>query len=184
MQRIVWRNGLIAGGILAAMIALMVPLSKGGTDFERSELIGYSTMVLAFLLVFFGIRSYRETERGGAIGFGEAVKVGLLITLIASIAYVVAWEIVYYGFLPDFVEQYQAHYLAKLQASGASGEELAAAEQQMVRFAEWYANPLFNVAMTLLEVFPIGLLVTLISAAILRRRRVSDAEAGAAMASS
>ena len=180
MKKIVLTFGLIAGGIVGVMTSIMVPLLMSGRfDFSGSELVGYSTMVLAFLAVFFGIRRYRDTLSGGAITFGRAFKVGILITLVACAVYVIAWEIVYWGFLPDFEEQYAAMSTEKLRASGATEAEVAAHEQQMARFQELYRNPLFNVGMTFMEIFPVGLIMTLVSAAILRRRAAAGGGAAA-----
>lgn len=112
MKRIVFRFGLASGAILIAMPAVMMPLCMNGTiDFANSELLGYSAMVLSFLLVFFGVRSYRDTVAGGEIGFGRAFKVGILITLVTCAIYVIAWQIAYFNFFPDFLDQYSAHVL-------------------------------------------------------------------------
>ncbi len=174
MQKIVMRYGLVAGTILAAFVASMVPLSKR-PGFEHSEVVGYSAMVLAFLLVFFGVRSYRDTVANGAVGFGKAFQVGLLITLVACAMYVITWEIVYFNFLPDFLDHYNAQALDKLRASGADEAALTKAAADMEALAKLYANPLFNAGITFLEVFPVGLLMTLISAAILRRKAAPEA---------
>ena len=115
MQSIVLKHGLIAGGILIVAFAATLPFGI------HSEVVGYTSMVLAFLLVFFGIRAYRE-EIGGAIGFGKAFQVGILITLVTCAVYVVAWEIVYWGFIPDFAETYSRNVLDKLRDSGATAE--------------------------------------------------------------
>lgn len=173
MQSIVLKHALIAGGILVVAFAATLPFGI------HSEVVGYTSMVLAFLLVFFGIRAYRE-ELGGSIGFGKAFQVGILITLVVCAIYVVSWEIVYWGFWPDFLDQYNAHALAKLRASGATEAAIQAAQAQMAKFAQLYKNPLFNVGMTFVEIFPVGLIVTLVSAAILRRRQAPGAPAIAA----
>ena len=173
MQSIVWKHALIAGGILIVAFGATLPFGI------HSEVVGYTSMVLAFLLVFFGIRAYRE-ELGGSIGFGKAFQVGILIVLVVSAIYVVSWEIVYWGFWPDFLDQYNALALAKLRASGATEAAIQAAQAQMAKFAQLYKNPLFNVGMTFIEIFPVGLIVTLISAAILRRKRAPGAPAVAA----
>ncbi|SRR5690349_8989684 len=171
MKKIVLTFGLLAGGVLVAMMAITLPfLLNGKMDSGVSEIVGYSSMVLAFVLVFFGIRTYRENAGAGTITFGKAVQVGLLITLIASACYVVAWEIIYFNFLPDFADKYAAMSLEKMTRNGASAAEIAAATKQMDEFKVMYKNPLFNVGMTFMEVFPVGLLITLISAAILRRK--------------
>ncbi|HVS02767.1 MAG TPA: DUF4199 domain-containing protein [Thermoanaerobaculia bacterium] len=163
--------GLASGAVLAAVTAILLPLCMNGViDFAFQEIVGYSAMVLSFLLVFFGVRSYRDGVAGGSITFGRAVGVGLLITLISCAVYVVSWEIVYYGFFPDFLDRYAAYQIERLRADGASAAALAAKQAEMEYFAELYANPLVNVAITFMEVFPVGLVVTLVSAGILRRR--------------
>jgi len=168
MKRIVLVCGLISGAILAGMIVALIPMSSRA-DFEHSELVGYASMVLAFVMVFIGIRSYRETL-GGAITFGKAFAAGILITLIASAIYVATWEVVYFKFLPDFDQKYAAHMITKMRASGASPAAVAAKEKEMANLMRLYKNPLINSAMTFVEVFPVGLIVTLISAGILRRK--------------
>ena len=171
MRNIVIKFGLISGLILAAFSALgMVLWTKGIIQFENSEIFGYSAMVAAFVMVFVGIRRYRDSVGSGSITFGRAFKVGILITLITCAIYVVTWEIVYYEFLPDFAETYSEHHLAKMEKAGASPEAIEAERVKMKQFGELYRNPLFNVAVTFMEVFPVGLIMTLISAAILRRK--------------
>lgn len=171
MKKIVLTFGLISGGILAAMTAIMVPLCMSGAiDFDQSEIVGYTTMVLSFVLVFFGIRTYRENAGGGAITFGKAFQVGILITLISCAVYVVSWEIVYFNFVPDFVDKYGAYTIEKMRAGGASAEKIEAETKKMAEFKELYANPFINAGMTFIEVFPLGLVVTLVSAGILRRK--------------
>lgn len=172
MRQIVLKFGLISGFIVSAEMAIVLPLCmKGVIDFgAASEVVGYTAMVLAFLMVFFGIRSYRDEVAGGAIGFWKAFGIGLLITLVASTFYVVAWEIVYWGFIPDFLDHYHAYLIDELRSEGASQAVIQEKRAEMETFAELYANPFFNVLITFLEVFPVGLLVTLVSAGILRRR--------------
>lgn len=182
MKRIVWRHGLIAGGMVAAMTAVMVPLGMNGViDFSWGAVIGYTSMVLSFLLVFFGIRSYRDDVGGGVITFGKAFQVGILIALIASAVYVISWEIVYFNFIPDFADRYAAITIEKLRASGASEAVLAAETAKMAKFQEQYTNPLFNIAVTFMEIFPVGLVVTLVSAAILRRKTPPQEPAASAV---
>jgi hypothetical protein len=148
----------------------MIPLCMNGyVDFSQMEVVGYTIIVLAFVMIFLGIRSDRE-QAGGTITFGRAFKVGILITLIACAVYVLSWEIVYFGFVPDFAEKYGTFLVDKMRAEGASAAEIAAKQQEMAGFAKMYKNPLINMGMTFMEVFPIGLIVTLVSAGILRRK--------------
>jgi hypothetical protein len=170
MTRVVLIFGLLAGAVLSVMMVIQAAFIDE-IGFDRGEIIGYTTMILAFLMVFFGIRSYRDNIYGGAITFWQAVRIGLLITLVASVCYVTTWEVIYYWFAPDFVEKYGAYVIEQARQAGATEQELAAKTAEMARFREMYKNPLINAGMTLLEVFPVGLVVTLISAAILRRDR-------------
>ena len=180
MRKIVLRFGLLSGLVMVAMVSLMMPLCLNGTiPMESSETLGYASMVLAFLLVFFGIRSYRETLGAGAIGFGKAFQVGILITLITCAIYVISWEITYFNFMPDFLVKYNAHVLEKMQAAGESAAAIQAKAAQLATMAKYYDNVLFNSGITFMEVFPVGLIVTLVSAAILRRKPREGAPASA-----
>ena len=171
MKRIVLKYGLASGALVATLMSASVGMYMSGRlESGGSELLGYSTMVLAFLLVFFGIRAYREETGGGAIGFGRAFKVGILITLVTCAVYVLVWQIVYYGFFPNFMDDYQARALAQMRAAGEAEAAIAATQQEMAQFAELYANPLVNIGITFLEIFPVGLVMTLVSAGILRRK--------------
>jgi len=177
MKKIVLRYGLASGAILVATSAILTPLCMNGNI--HSETLGYSAMVLSFLLVFFGVRSYRDNVAGGSIGFGKACLVGILMTLVTCAMYVIAWEILYYNFFPDFIHQYNAHALDRMRAAGESEAAIREATVKMADFAKLYANPLFNVAITFMEVFPVGLIMTLVSAAILRRKPGQGAPASA-----
>lgn len=174
MKRIVLIFGLISGALMAVfMFATMPFLDKIG--FDRGYIVGYTGMVLAFMLIFFGIRSYRENVGGGAITFGRAFAVGILIAVISSICYVIAWQILYHTLMPDFFEKFSAHVIEKTRASGASAQAIQAKVQEMEQAKRLYSNPVLHVAFTFLEPFPVGLIITVISAAILRKKRVAQA---------
>lgn len=173
MKRTVLIFGLISGAISSAMMFLTLPLINRGTiNFDNGEVVGYTAILLSFLLVFFGIRSYRDNT-GGSITFGRAFAVGILITLISCVFYVVSWEIIYFRFMPDFGDKYAAHAIAKMREKGASDAAIAETKKDMDRMKVMLNNPLTNAAMTFIEPFPVGLVVTLVSAGILRRRRVA-----------
>jgi len=178
MQKTVLTFGLIAGGILSAMMLLTLPFHEA-IGFDRGEIIGYATMVGAFLLIYFGVRSYRDSVAGGVVSFGRAFKVGALIALVASSCYVATWEGFYYTVGDSFAAKYQAHILERERAKGATSAELEKRRSDMERFAALYRNPAINVAITFLEPLPIGLLFALVSAALLRRKR-GGARAGGA----
>ena len=170
MRKIVLTFGLIAGAVLSAMMLLTIPfMDKIG--FEKGEIIGYTSMVLAFLMIYFGVKSYRDNVAGGSVTFGRAFLVGLAITMVASSCYVATWQVVYYKFAPDFLEKYSAFAMEKAKKSGASEAKIAATRKEMAEFVAFYKNPFANIAMTFLEPLPIGLLFALGSAGILSRKR-------------
>jgi len=170
MKKTVLIFGLLSGAVAAALMFMTLPFADR-IGFERGLIVGYTTIILSFLLVFFGIRSYRENIGGGAITFGRAFAVGILITLISSVCYVVAWEILYYNFMPDFADKYAAHVLEKAKAAGATAEVIQAQMDEMKKMKRILDNPFTNAAVTFLEPFPVGLLITVISALILRKRK-------------
>ena len=169
MKKTVLTFGLIAGAILSVMMLATIPFIDR-IGFDKGEIIGYTTMILSFLMVFFGIRSYRENVGNGYISFGRALSVGLLITAIASVCYVATWEDVYFKLMPDFAEKYTNYALAEVRASGVGEQVVELKRQEMKKFVEMYNNPLFNAAITFIEPLPVGLILTLISAAILRKK--------------
>ncbi|HEV2836183.1 MAG TPA: DUF4199 domain-containing protein [Pyrinomonadaceae bacterium] len=170
MKKTVLTFGLISGVVIAVLMTVITFFAER-IGFDRAVIVGYTTMVIAFLLVFFGIKSYRDNVGGGVISFGRALTVGILIMLITCVFYVVVWEIVYFNFLPDFGEKYGAYVLEKSRAAGASPEQLAAEREKVQQMKAMLDNPFLNAALTFLEPLPVGLVMTLISAAILRKRR-------------
>lgn len=175
MKRTVLVFGLIAGAVLSAMMLATVPF-EDAIGFDRGEIIGYTSMVLAFLLIFFGVRSYRDNVAGGTVSFGRALAVGALIAGVASVCYVATWQVIYYKLTPDFMAKYQTHALEKARADGASEEAIAKKKVEMDKFAALYRNPAINAAITFVEPLPVGLVIALVSAAVLsrRRKRVED----------
>jgi len=175
MKRIVIVFGLISGVISSALMFLTLPfMHSGRVNFENGYVIGYAAILLSFLLVVFGIRSYRENN-GGTISFGRAFSVGILITLISCVFYVASWEVIYFKIMPDFADKYAAHAISDMRAKGATDAAIAAKKVEMEKMKTMLNNPLLNAAMTFIEPFPVGLVVTLISAAVLRRRKGTPA---------
>ena len=170
MKKIVLTFGLISGAIAALMMLVTTPFI-GRVPFEYLTVIGYTIFVTCFLMVFFGIRSYRQNVGGGTITFGRAFKVGILITLISCVIYVISWEFIYQNFLPDFLEKYTNYLVEEQRAAGATQEQLNLMVQENQKFIEMYKNPLIRFASSMMEAFPVGLLMTLLSAGILRKER-------------
>lgn len=169
MKKVILVFGVISGAISSLMMVGTVPFADR-IGFDNGEFIGYTIIVLSFLLVFFGIRSYRDNVAHGQITFAKGFTVGISITLISCVFYVLTWEVLYFYFLPGFMDKYTAHIIQKLQAAGASAAKIQAQVDQLKKYKEMYDNPLVNAAITFIEPFPVGLGITLLSAAILRKK--------------
>jgi hypothetical protein len=175
MKKIVLICGLIAGLITTGwtIISINTSVDSGKEfDMENGMLYGYASMILAFSLIFVAIKTYRDKHNGGMISFGKAFRIGLYISLIASSIYVLVWLIDYFYFLPEgfFEQHYTESILKEMKASGASQTELDAKVAEMAEFSKRYRNPFFNALMTYIEILPVGLLVSLIAALVLKRR--------------
>lgn len=169
MKKSILIYGLIAGLIVTAwMIAGMFKLF--GSDFIGGMLVTYSTMLVAFSLIFVSVKGFRDKQNNGVITFGKAFRMGLMITLIASTIYVLVWMTDYYFFIPDFFKWYSAHEVAEMKASGASAADIQKQVTLVQGYAEVYKNPFYNAMYTYLEILPVGLLVSVIAALILRRK--------------
>ena len=175
MRKIVLTFGFAAGAVLVVMMSLTMPFHEQ-IGYDKALIVGYTSMVLAFLMVFFGVRSYRENVGGGRVSFGRALSVGLLITLIASACYVAGWEVISHTYMTDYMDKYAAHEIEKAKASGATEAQVAEQARQMAQFQEAYRNPVFNVAMTLIEPLPVGILFAFVAAGTLRRKRARAEE--------
>lgn len=169
MRKIVLTFGLIAGAILSLMMLITMPL-QDRIGFDKGAIIGYTTMVVAFLMVFFGVRSYRDNVAGGRVTFGRAFAVGLMITAVATVCYVTTWEVIYYELMPDFGDKYAVYTVEKAKQSGATDAQVAAKAKEMAQFKEMYRNPLVNIAFTFLEPLPVGIVFTLVAAGVLSQK--------------
>ncbi len=170
MKKIVIVFGCLAGIIVATLMFISLAMYASKGNFENGMLYGYASMLLAFSLIFVGIKKYRDDIGNGAISFGKAFKIGLFITLIASTFYVGAWLVEYYFYIPDFMEKYAAYSIDKMKVAGASVAEIEKQTKEMQGFAEMYKNPFFNAMMTYMEIIPVGLLVSVVCALILKRK--------------
>jgi hypothetical protein len=169
MNKIVLTFGFLSGALSSVMMLATVPFMDR-IGFDHGVVVGYTAMVISFLFVFFGVRAYREQAAGGTLTFGRAFTVGLLITLISCVCYVVTWEIIYFKIWPGFFDKYSAYAIEKARAAGKSQQAIDEVAQQMRTFKGMYDRPLINAALSFLEPLPVGLLVTLVSAAVLRRK--------------
>ncbi len=169
MKKTVVTFGLISGVLSSLMMFATMPFHDR-MSFNFGLVLGYTTIVLSFMLVFFGIRSYRDNLAGGSITFAKAFGVGILITLVSCVMYVGSWELIYFKLMPDFAEKFSKAAIEQVITSGGSKEMIDAKVQEMKDLTALLNNPLKNAAMSFLEPFPVGLIITLISATILRKK--------------
>lgn len=170
MKKIILKYGLISGALSAAlMLATGVYYHYNPGKFENSELVGYTGILLSMLVVFFGVRAYRDQEGEGKLSFGKGFQIGLIIVLISSTIYVLTWQIVSHTLLSDFMDQYMQYTIEKMKQSGMSAEGLAQKTAEMEHYKELFKNPFISTAIIFIEPLPMGLLVTLVSAVALRK---------------
>lgn len=172
MKKTVLIYGLISGALSAAMMAASLPymIDLASADHGKAALYGYTAIFLAALLVFFGVRSYRERVGGGRLSFGRGMAVGALIVAVSAVCYTLTWEALYFGSTPETRDKIMA---CMVQEMRGKPKDAAASAEAAAKVAEWrrfYDNPLLNGGMTFLEPLPVGLIVTAISAGILRRK--------------
>ncbi len=179
MKKTVLTFGLISGVMISVLMggSLLIADKLGS---YHSMLLGYTIMVASFLLIYFGVRSYRDNNLAGQISFGRAFACGILITLITCVCYVAMWEILYFNFMPHFMDSYFAAQIHKVQASGLDPATTAAKVAAIQHSQQLYQNPFVNMAYTLMEPLPVGLIITLVSAAILRRKAPAEPAAAPA----
>jgi amino acid transporter len=165
------KSGLIAGSILTVFLIIVTYMMMNSPDFSDNMVFGYTMMVLSFSIIFFGLKNYRDHENNGELSFGQAFKGGLLIAAIGSVIYVIVWAICYNFFVPDFLDAYAEHCMRQAVKDGASAQELADKKEMLQMTREWYKNPFLFALVTFSEVFPVGLVVALISAFLLKKKR-------------
>ena len=170
MKKVVLAYGIIAGLIVAGLMFFSTSYFCSKGDFDHGLIYGYTVMIIALSMIFVGVKSLRDKHNGGTINFGKAFKIGLFISLIASTIYVISWLINYYCFMPDFMDKYAVVMVAKARASGITADQLAKKTAEIAQMKEWYKNPLFVILMTYVEILPVALVVTLISAFVLKRK--------------
>jgi NADH:ubiquinone oxidoreductase subunit K len=169
--------GIPAGLIVAAPMFALLAGDAEHTEWSSSHLFGYSLMILALSLIFVGVKSYRDKVKGGVIKFLPAFLTGLGISVVAGIIYVIGWEITMSLMDHDFMTGYADSAIETARAKGASPADLEALRTQMAEMQVMYANPLFRLPMTFIEIFPVGLIISLIAAALLRNPRFMPARA-------
>lgn len=175
MIRLIFSHGLVAGLLVGLPLFGLTVARQGHPPMPYGALLGYLTMLVALSAVFVAVKRQRDRDGGGVIRFWPAFGLGLGISLVASVCYVLAWEAALAVTKMDFGADYAKALIAQQVAQGVSGEALAKFSAEMEDFARQYRNPLYRLPMTFAEIFPVGLLVSLVSAALLRNSRFMPA---------
>lgn len=166
MKKIIAVYGLIAGIIVAGLMDFSNLFIKDHGMLGMA--IGYTSMLIAFSFIYVGVKKYRDTELGGVIKFGRAFVVGLGIAIIGAIIYVINWEAYMYITNYTFMAEYSQSYIEGLRAKGTAAAEIVKAQAEMTTMIEAYKNPLYRIMFTLSEILPVGLIVSLIVAWVVR----------------
>lgn len=175
MKKIVLTYGLIAGGIVSLWMGISMLSGCQHLDSNWGMFLGFTGMIIAFSFIFVAVKNYRDKFNGGSISFGRAFRIGLFISLIASTMYVVTWLFEYNFVMPDFMDKYAAEQIENLRQAGASAAEIQKTTEEMAWYRKMYKNPFFNAAMTYTEILPVGLLISLITALLLKKRPQMEA---------
>ena len=170
MARIIIVYGLIAGGVVALVSFGSLALLSDGEIPTGSKWLGYSIMLIALSVIFFAVKSYRDQQLGGVIKFWTALKLGFGISLMAAVVYALGWELYYQTLGGDFMQQYTLSYLEQMRVDGATSNEIETARQRMADFERLYSLLPARFGITLVEILPIGLVISLLSAALLRKQ--------------
>ena len=166
MKKIILIFGLIIGAILATNAIIHMNMMYSNPDYKGNDVIGYATLVIIFSLIYFGVRNYRNNYLDGKINFLQAFKTGALICFVASTVYVIFGLLYYYFFAPDFIDVFTDYMIRN-----SAPDEVEATTAQMANFKEMYKNPLFAILITYMEVLPIGMIVALFSAFIVKKNK-------------
>lgn len=163
MPRIIFVYGPISGLVIIVLSLFVLPLTH-----HASVWLGYLIMLVALSSILVGVRQYRDQSLGGVIRFTTALALGLGIALASSLIYMLSWE-VYLAFTHyRFMDDYAAHMLAAKRAAGVTGAAYQHAVAQAEQMKRDYANPLLRLGETFMEIFPVGVLIALVSAVLLR----------------
>lgn len=174
MKKTILVYGCTAGSLVALGLFLSMTL-KDKISLDQGMYIGFAMMILSLSLIYFAVRQYRDQDLGGSIGFGKAFGMGLAISFLASAFYVAAWMVVYRYYLPNFMVEYTRYTLQQYQSAGLDAATLARKTKELMDYKEQYEqNPWFRAGITFTEMFPVGALVSLICAFLLKRKRAAQ----------
>jgi hypothetical protein len=176
MRKIILINGFIAGVIVSVlMLTSWVLMQDGYLDMDKGMVVGYTSMVISLSIIFFAIKTYRDQYNAGKISFGRGLAIGLLITLMGSILYAASWQVFSYTIATDFSAVYIEHQLEGLRNEGATEAEIQEEKANLERNMSLYEIPVLRFLITMMELLPVGIIISLIAAGILRKPQILPA---------
>ena len=171
MKKIVLIYGTIAGLIVGGLMLIFWPLMESETiNMDNGMLLGYATMILALSVIFLAVKTYRDKHNKGNISFGKGVIIGLLITLVAGILYAFAWEIMFSQMGDEYMQKMMQHYHDSKAGPGSTPEQVEVVKKEIEDFIAMYKNPFIRFGITLMEILPVGIVISLVSAALLKKK--------------
>ena len=165
--------GAIGGAIAIAVISATLVLDM--SNHTSSVWFGYLVMLASLSLIFVGLKRYRDVERGGVIRFWPAFGLGVGMAAVAGLIYALGWEAFIAATGYDFIADYSATMVDNMREEGATAAAIQAKVAELAEMAAYYNNPLIRISMIFAEIFPVGVLVALVSAALLRNPRMLPA---------
>ncbi len=179
MKKVVITFGLLGGLIISSIVWITsILVESGSIGFDRLDVVGYASMLVALSMVFFGIKSYRDNHSNGKITFWKGVQVGLLISVIAGVLYwggAMSYGLTHPGFDERFMQKFEDLKVGQLQQQGAPQEQIDKARAEVEMMRGLFKNPVLFFLVCMMEILPVGIIVTLISAGLLRRRELLPA---------
>lgn len=141
------------GFVLSILLFLLGHNFGKEIDYSTQEVVGYLTIIVSLIFVFFGIKHFRDKENNGALSFGKGMTIGLLISMITALGIAIADLIYTTAINPDFLEEYKS----AMDAQGYEGE-----------IPDYSSG--FMAFIMFITVLIIGLIISLISSLILQRK--------------
>ena len=169
MKKIILTHGILGGALISAIMAFSILKYNDVINFNENMIYGFSFMLIAFILPFISIWKFRKVD-GTSYQFKRAFLLGLGVSFLASLIYVLTWEVVFNIYIPNFMEKYSEFCIKQLAESGATANEVAAKQTEMAHQSVMYVKAWYRMGLTFMEIFPIGLIASLIAALTIRKK--------------
>lgn len=169
MKKIILTHGILGGALISAIMAFSILKYNDVINFNENMIYGFSFMLIAFILPFISIWKFRKVD-GTSYQFKRAFLLGLGVSFLASLIYVLTWEVVFNIYIPNFMEKYSEFCLKQLTESGATADVIAAKQSEMAHQTVMYVKAWYRMGLTFMEIFPIGLIASSIAALTIRKK--------------